>query len=176
MGSFLHPRGWNIYEQERGSDMTARRPQRSDPRAGYTLIELLIVMVLLTIVLGTGYQALRSFGESSIVDRAATAISGDVRLTRAYAIQRRSDVSLVVDPASRSYAIRDGADTLATRRFSAASELPLTVLSVTPTGPVTFNGRGLLQGTSSVAFDLARHDTSTRLFVSALGRTRVTQP
>lgn len=153
-----------------------KRGIRSVRHAGFSLIEMLIVMVLLTIVLGAGYQGLRSLGESSIVDRAATSISGDVKLTRAYAIQRRSDVTMKFEPAARSYVVRDGTDTLVAKSFSASSQLPLTIMTVTPDDSITFNSRGLMVGKSAASIDVERFEAANRVLVSALGRTRVTQP
>lgn len=146
---------------------------------GLTLIELLMAMVMLAILLGIGFQGLQAFNESAIPDRAATAIAGDITLTRSYAIQRGQDVSLVADEANRSYEIQTaGGDVLQRRTFSASTDLPLTVLDVqTGSDEITFNSRGMLTGgLSSATIDIARFDTERRIQVTALGRTRVTTP
>ena len=153
-------------------------PVRSDER-GLTLIELLIGMVMLAILLAIGFQGLKSFNESAVPDRAATAIAGDVTLTRSYAIQRGQSVSLIADEANRSYRIETtGGDVLQRRRFDASTDLPLTVLDVRTAGDdITFNSRGMLAGgVSSVTVEIARFDTERRIQVNALGRTRITTP
>lgn len=146
---------------------------------GMTLIELLMVMVMLAILLGIGFQGLQAFNRSAVPDRAASAIAGDVTLTRSYAIQRGEDVTFVADEANRTYEIRTaGGDVLHSRSFSASTDLPLTMLDVTTGGDdFTFNSRGMLAGgASSVTIDIARFDTGRRIQVNALGRTRINTP
>lgn len=147
--------------------------------SGLTLVEVLIAIVMLAILLGIGFQGLQAFNQSAIPDRAATAIAGDVTLTRSYAIQRGESVTLAADEANRSYEIRTaGGDVLQKRSFSASTDLPLTLLDVT-TGDdeITFNSRGMLAGgASSVTIDIARFDSEKRIQVNALGRTRISTP
>lgn len=146
---------------------------------GMTLIELLMVMVMLAILLGIGFQGLQAFNQSAIPDRAATAIAGDVTLTRSYAIQRGEDITFAADEANRSYEIRTASgDVLHSRSFSASTDLPLTMLDVTTgSDEFTFNSRGMLAGgVSSVTIDIARFDTGRRIQVNALGRTRINTP
>lgn len=151
------------------------RSQSAEPTDGFTMVELLIAITLLGIVLGIGFAGMRGFNESTVVDRAATAIASDVTLTRSYAIQRRSTVSLVADEANRSYAIRDGADTLEIRSYAADTDLPLTRLDVQTGGDeLSFNARGLLVGTGNATILVERLDSSQKIEVTALGRTRVT--
>lgn len=153
-----------------------RRSQTSEgPTGGFTMVELLIAITLLGIVGGIGFVGMRGFNESTVADRAATAIASDVALTRSYAIQRRSTVTLVADEANRSYAIRDGADTLVVRSYAADTDLPLTRLDVQTTGDeLSFNARGLLVGTSSATILVERLDSGKQVEMTALGRTRVT--
>lgn len=145
-------------------------------QGGMTLVELLMAIVVFAILLGLGFQGLKAFNETAVPDRAASAIAGDLTLTRSYAIQRGMDVSLVADEASRSYEIRtSGGDVLQSRSFSASTDLPLTVLDVrTGDDAITFNSRGMLAGgVSSAAVDIARFETGRRVQVNALGRTRI---
>lgn len=147
--------------------------------SGLTLVELLMAMVMLAILMGIGIQGLRAFSQSTVPDRAAAAIAGDITLTRSYAIQRGEDVSLVADEANRSYDIRtSGGDVLQRRSFSASTDLPLTMMDVmTSDDDLTFNSRGMLTGgMSSVTIDIARFDSEKRIRVNALGRTRVSTP
>lgn len=146
--------------------------------AGFTLIELMIVIVMLGIMLAIGLQGFRQYNESTTVDRAVNSIMADVTLTRSYAVQRRRNVSLVADEADRTYAIRDesSGDTLVVRSFSATSDLPLTLLDVqTGDDEVTFNSRGLLAGgLSGVDIDVGRLDRERRIQINAMGRTKMT--
>lgn len=154
-----------------------RSSETTSPRRGFTMVELLIAMTLLGIVLGIGFTGMRGFNESTVVDRAATAIASDVTLTRSHAIQRRSTVTLAADEANRRYEIRDVAtgDVLESRSFSADTDLPLTRLDVqTPGDALTFNARGLLVSSGSATILIERLDSGQEIEISALGRTRTT--
>ena len=148
--------------------------------SGLTLVELLVAIVMLAILVGLGFQGLLAFTRSAVPDRAATAIAGDVALTRNYAIQRGVDVALVADEANRTYEIRTspGGEVLQARSFSASTDLPLTVLDVATAGDaLTFNSRGMLDGgLSSVTIDVGRFGDRKRIRVTALGRVDVTTP
>lgn len=148
--------------------------------AGFSLLEMLIVLVLFSIALGIGAQGLQDFNEAETVERAARAIAGDVTLTRSYAVQRRSEVRLVANESQRSYEIVDvGADpdqTLARRSYSASSDLPLTRLDVQTAGDhLAFDPRGMLGGGSggSETIEIERLGSGRRIVVGPLGRTHV---
>lgn len=154
---------------------SARAPARA---TGFTLIELVMAVALFGIIVAVGLTGMRSFNESTVVDRAATAIASDVTLTRSYAVQRRSTVSMVADEADRTYAIRDEGesppDTLQVRSFSAGTDLPLTQLDVQTSGDgLAFNARGLLVAGSNVTILIERLGTAKEIQITPLGRTVV---
>lgn len=141
---------------------------------GFTMVELLIAITLLGIALGIGFMGMRGFNESTVVDRAATAIASDVTLTRSHAIQRRTAVTMAADEANRRYEIRDAStgELLAARSFAAGTDLPLTRLDIQTSGDaLTFNARGLLMSGNTTIL-IERLDTGKTIEVSALGRTR----
>lgn len=143
--------------------------------AGFSMIEVLLVIVLLSIVMGVGFTELRQYNETTIVDRASRTLASDVSLTRSYAVRRREDVTLEADEGGRSYAIRAGSDTLQMRWFRASSDLPLTKLDVQTTGDTfTFNARGLLVGGGQVDVEVGRLGKEKRIRISPLGRTEIT--
>lgn len=159
----------------------SRPPPRRTGTEGFSLIEVLMVLVLLSIVLGIGAQGMQGFNEAGTASRAANAVAGDITLTRSYAVQRLSEVRLVADEAARTYAIVDvGAnpdDTLMVRRFSASSDLPLTRLDVGLGGNhVAFNSRGMVVTGGTVGTDtieVERLGSARRVVITPLGRTRV---
>lgn len=139
---------------------------------GFSVVELSIALSAMAIVGAVSFGAFRQYAEATSARKAAVQIAADVGLTRSFAIQRREDISLVVDESALTYVVRDTTGTVLMRRdFSAASEIGLTSLLVNTTGDsLTFNSRGLLsQG--SVQVDVARHDHTQQVVVNALGRT-----
>lgn len=145
-------------------------------------MEILVVVLMLSIVLGVGYRGLQAFREGSIVERASRAIEGDVSLTRSYAVQRRQTMELVADEAARHYVIRvqSSGDTLVSRSFDASADLSLTTLDVGLGGnSLTFDSRGLLVDggvATTDTIEIVRRDRSRRLIISPMGRIRTETP
>lgn len=147
---------------------------------GFSLVELLTVIVALGVVAAVGYGAFTQYNEATIANRASRVLAGDIALTRAYAVQRRENVSLKADEADRRYVIRTPAgDTFGIGSFTANSDMPLTTLDVEVTGDsLTFDSRGLLviPPASSAEVALARFEQTRTVRVSPLGRTEITNP
>lgn len=143
--------------------------------SGFTIVELLIAIIMATVLLSVVYGGYRQFNEALVVKKAASLLGADVALTRSYAIQNRSNVSLVADETARDYAIRDTSGAvLARRSFDDESGLPLERFDVKADGDsLTFNARGLMAGGGGVEIDVARGDRVRTLSVNALGRYRV---
>lgn len=150
------------------------RDGRTDPRqaVGFTLIELLIAIVMTGVLLALVYGGYREFNEAMVVKKAGGVLGADVALTRSYAIQRRSNVSLVANEASRNYMIRDTSGAILARRsFDNQAALPLQRFDVKTLGDsLTFNSRGLLTAGALIEIDLGRGDRDRTISVNALGR------
>ena len=127
----------------------------ADRDGGFTLVEVLIVLVMASFLMLLSMSSFRDLRERTIVDRAAHVVATDVALTRSYAIRNRQTVSLVADESARNYVLRDASgDTLRVRWFDESSSLPLSLLSVSADGDsLAFNSRGLLLGASVVQDD-----------------------
>ncbi len=145
---------------------------------GFTIVELLIVITVLSTVSLIANTSYRSFRERAILNRAARVVAADAALTRSYAIRERANVSLVADEAARMYVIRNAnGDTLARRWFDATSDLPVDTLDVRAAGDsITFNPRGLLAAGSLARIGVGRSSGSREVQMNALGRTRVVIP
>lgn len=155
------------------AELAVRAPESG--ASGFTLIELLIAVIMATVLLAVVYGGYRQFNEAIVVKKAASLLGADVALTRSYAIQKRSNVSLVADESARNYAIRDTSGAILARRsFDRQSDLPLDGFDVKADGDsLTFNARGLMAGGGGVEIDVARGDRVRTLSVNALGRYRV---
>ena len=153
------------------------RPGDRTSECGFTLVEMLIVVTILSLVSLIANTSFRNFRERATLNRAARVIAADVALTRSYAIRERQNVSLVADEASRTYAIRTaGGDTLAVRSLDSSTDLAIDSLNVLAAGDsITFNSRGMLL-TAVAQVDVGRASGDRRVQVNGIGRARIIQP
>ena len=147
---------------------------RRGNQAGFTLVELLIGITIMSVVGLIANTSFRSFRQRTILNRAAQVVAADAAMTRTYAIRERANISLVADESTQSYQIRDASGTvLKTRWFDGDSDLPLDALDIVNTGDsLTFNARGMLISAFGV-IDIGSDAGSKRVIVNGLGRHRV---
>lgn len=148
--------------------------ERMNNQSGFTLVELLIVLSIVSLSLLIANNSYTSFRESSALNRAARVVAADAALARSYAIRNRTAVALVADETERSYVIRDQAGNVYLNRvFDAASEMRLETLDVRlPGDSIPFNSRGMLTlGTATV--DVDRGGGSRRVTLNAIGRWQI---
>lgn len=154
-----------------GEDMR----ERWNNEAGFTLVELLIVLSIVSLSMLIANSSYISFRESSALNRAARVVAADVALARSYAIRNRTAVALVADETARSYVIRDGTGNVyLNRAFDAASEMALESFDVSlPGDSISFNSRGMLN-LGAATIDVGRSGDSRRVTLNAIGRWRIT--
>lgn len=154
--------------------MGKRRRRSTLGEGGFTLIEMLIAISILSLVLLVGSQSIMTLRERTVTDRAAATVGSDVALTRSLAIRTRSNVSLAANETAITYEIRDTAGTVfQNREFTPDADLPLTKLDVRLTGDsLTFNSRGLLVGAGGGEIDVFGRTRSRRVVFNALARYR----
>lgn len=159
----------------RRSQATARHtPQPSGlpgGNAGFTVTEMVVSLGITAILTVVGMGAFRQYAESTAARKAAVQLAADVGLTRSFAIQRRANVSMVLDEVALGYVVRDTLGTVLTRRdFGPGSETPLSSLNVNTSGDsLTFNSRGLLIG-GAASIVVQRRTRSHQVDVNVLGR------
>jgi len=146
--------------------------------AGFTVLELGIVVVVGSLLLGVGMHGITQYRERTALVRAGIALQDDVTLTRALAIRDRRNVSLVVDETQREYVVRaEDGTVLHERRLSSGNDMALSSLDLTTSGDsLTFDSRGLMVTTGTVQIDFARAPHARRLVLNAFGRGRVVVP
>ena len=147
---------------------------RRGNQAGFTLVELLIGITIMSVVGLIANTSFRNFRQRTILNRAAQVVAADAAMTRTYAIRERANISLVADESTQSYQIRDASgNVLKTRWFDGDSDLPLNALDIVNTGDsLTFNARGMLISAFGV-IDIGSDAGSKRVIVNGLGRHRV---
>ena len=154
---------------------TATRRVRND---GFTLVEMLIALTLISLALAIGASALRGYRETTIARRAASIIAGDLAVTRSAAIKLRRNVSLVAREDSLSYIIRpEGGSALRPPRlFGTEAELSLNSLNVRlPGDSLTFNSRGILISAGERRIDVGQSSRFLSIEFNLLGRTRISE-
>lgn len=150
--------------------------QTRPAEGGFTLVELLIAITVISLVVAIGTSGLREYYERTVVRQAAEVFAADIAVTRSAAIKLRQNVSLVVREDSLAYRIRSDSGTVLrpTRRFNSDSELPLTALDLKLTGDsLTFNSRGVMISPGTREIDVARNERGARIQFNVLGRTRI---
>lgn len=147
---------------------------RRGSQSGFTLVELLIGITIMSVVGLIANSSFRTFRERTVLNRAAQVVAADAAMTRTYAIRNRANVSLVADESNQRYEIRDASGTvLKTRWFDADSDLRLQSLNILNSGDsLTFDARGMLVSAFGI-IDVGTDAGSKRVIINGLGRHRV---
>jgi prepilin-type N-terminal cleavage/methylation domain-containing protein len=153
------------------------RPGDRTSERGFTIVEMLIVVTILSLVALLANTSFRNFRERAILNRAARVVATDMALTRSLAIRERQNVSLVADESGLTYAIRNAnGDTLAVRSLDSSSDFAVDSLNVLAAGDsITFNSRGLLL-TAVARVDVGRASGDRQVQVNGVGRARIIKP
>ena len=125
-------------------------PARQRRSAGFTLVELTLVIVLMGILVALAAPSLAGYVRRTRVEGALNELTGDIAYTRTLAVRSGRPATLTVEPGGTAYKIesthQETATTTATR---VAKRVNLTSdyrgVTLTPaTTVLTFNSRGLL--------------------------------
>ncbi len=145
--------------------MRGRRRKQRGRRAGFTLLESLVVLAVIALVAGMAAQLLRPPSGRLRLETAARNFCATLRATRARAIATNSEASVVVDLYSKTYESPVGAPgafpSEATITLDIASTQRLTARS----GAITFFPDG---GSTGADIGLLTPDARARIAVNWL--------
>jgi prepilin-type N-terminal cleavage/methylation domain-containing protein len=144
-------------------------------RRGYTVIELLVVILLAGVVAGATMPRVgRSLAQQRL-QQAGSVVSADLRLAHSMAVRRSAPVRVEVDTAQRSVRVRNfsGTDTtFSVRRLGPETEFGVQRLSADATSVVVYPN-GLSSSTITITLRAAGYVRRVRM--SPAGQIRMIQ-
>ncbi|NIP58121.1 MAG: prepilin-type N-terminal cleavage/methylation domain-containing protein [Gemmatimonadetes bacterium] len=149
-------------------------------RAGFTILELLVVMALVVITLAITQQTYGLYQERTATRRAAKLFGLDLSLARSAAVQGRMNVVIRFDEAAREYEVISNRRIMR-RDFGDDSDVPLESIDLElPGDSVVFDARGVAD-LSGIAGSLGRATfevggSSYAVSFNALGASKVGEP
>lgn len=120
-------------------------------RGGFTLLELVIVLVLAGLTLGFAGLTFSGYFQGSSARRAAQVFARDLTLARSTAVRSRQKVVLRLYPATRWYQIVTQATgtEIVRRRFGVNADIDLSAIDLKFRGDtLVFNSRGVVDFTN----------------------------
>lgn len=152
-----------------GMHTTAYHPPRG--RGGFSLAEILIVLVIMGIAMAMAVPRLRGMVRTSSIQGALNRVAGDLSYARIRAIRTgaRTQVSIASD--GKSYTVVEdpaGATPVTRKTVNLKLDYPDLVLSPAP-GVVSFDSRGMLRAGGTNVVRATRQQRTDSLRVSGVG-------
>ncbi|HET7460866.1 MAG TPA: GspH/FimT family pseudopilin [Longimicrobium sp.] len=148
----------------------ARHPSRG--RGGFSLAEMLIVLVIFGIAAAMIVPRLRGVVRVSSIQGALNRVANDISYTRIRAIRTGSRAQLVVGATGKTYTVTtDPYGTARKVEKTVNLALDYTDLVLSPANDtITFDSRGMLLSTSSSKVKATRQGQTDSLTISGVGR------
>ena len=141
-------------------------------RSGYTLLELLLVMVIIAILAAITYVRIAPALERARVRGAASVLATDLQYAQVLAARYRMPVLVAVDVTDKTYRISDlsGATVYRLRHFGPDGEYSLGSFTATPTSIQVFPNAVVDQ---SAQYTVGLNGYGRRVTFSRAGQVRV---
>jgi type II secretion system protein H len=142
-----------------------------DPRGGYTLIELLIVLILAALISSMVVPRFFSYARHLSARSAVSQVVADLSLARTQAVREGRTVSLRVTGASTYKVTLDNGTTILKTIKTVDVKGAQRNVTISPgTARVIFDSRGMLATGSSAQLLVTRTGKTDTVSVSAVGR------
>lgn len=139
---------------------------------GYTVIELLLVMIIIAVISGITYVRLQPTLEHARVRGAASVLAGDLQYAQVMAARLRTPMVISVNTTGLTYQIASRAGTVyRSRDLSTASDYALGEIQATPT---TFEVFPNAVAAQSATYTVGLNGYRRRVTFSRAGQIRVT--
>lgn len=145
-------------------DAMRRSTRLAGRRSGFSLIEMLFVVILLGIVAGYAFPVVERGVAQQKADRAAQAISNDLRSAFVLAGRQHKPVRITINATNRSLSIADRATgtVLAQRNFGMRSAFALSSMTTTKTTIDVFP-TGIASDTLRIRFGVGTNSRLVRM-------------
>ncbi|HKO14800.1 MAG TPA: prepilin-type N-terminal cleavage/methylation domain-containing protein [Gemmatimonadaceae bacterium] len=131
-------------------------PSRPRPsRRGFTLIELLTVFVIAGLLMGITARGIGPMIMQQRLDKAANAMTNDLRVAFAMSARNRHPIRVTVDTTRMLLSVTDRAQGIVLRKTTFGSDFGLksaNVASIYPTSPVEIYPNGLASDSLVISF------------------------
>ncbi|MDH5196968.1 MAG: prepilin-type N-terminal cleavage/methylation domain-containing protein [Gemmatimonadota bacterium] len=141
-------------------------------RGGYTIIELLVVMIIIAVIAGITYVRMAPSLNRARVRGAAGMLAGDLQYAQVLAARQRTPILVTVNSGTLTYQIADrGGTVFRTRVLGVSGNYNLTELTGTPTTLEVFPNAIAAQ---SATYTLGTSSSRRQVTFSRAGQIRVT--
>ena len=140
---------------------------------GFTIPEMLIVMILIAIVAGIGYGAFNRMAVNSNLRTAARDIASDFQLARQRAMAENTTLTITFDPVNHTYTVpTPGGGTLI--KALASYKGAITINSITTDAAIGFQPRGTTTSPPGVIVLINSRASTATISINSTGRANVT--